>query len=100
MNTTPFQIACEKLRALGLELQQVPGLYLVNFRNGSATTEYQTDDLLDALEQGRVMASNPPPSPEPPPGPTRARSRRRAFMLAHNNRVEDRRRKRRAKGKG
>src|SRR6185437_2784366 len=100
MNTTPYQKAFDELRALGLILQQAPGHYRVNFRNGSAATEYQTDDLLDALEQGRVMASNPSQPPEPPPGPTRARSRRRAFMLAHNNRVEARRRKRREKGKG
>ena len=57
--------------------------------------------LFDALEQGRAMALNPPPPLEPPPGPTKARSRRRAFMLSHNNRVEGRRKKRKAQeGRG
>ncbi len=96
MNTTPYQKAFDELRKLGLILQQAPGHYRVNFRNGTTATEYQTEDLFDALQTGRVMALNPPPPAEPPPGPTRARSRRRAFMLAHNNRVEARRKKRRA----
>lgn len=101
MSTTPYEKAFDELRTLGLVLQQAPGHYRVNFRNGTENTEYQTEDLLDALEQGRVMSLNPPPPPEPPPGPTRARSRRRAFMLAHNNRVEARRKKRRVKeGRG
>lgn len=101
MNTTPFDIAFNELRKLGLVLQQAPGHYRVNYRHGTTATEYQTEDLFDALEQGRAMALNPPPRPEPPPGPTKARSRRRAFMLAHNNRFEARRRKRRAKeGRG
>lgn len=101
MNTTLLEKISEELRALGLQLQQAPGHYRVNFRHGTTATEYQTEDLWDALEQGRAMAQNPPPPPEPPPGPTKARSRRRAFMLSHNNRVEARRRKRRAKaGRG
>jgi len=101
MNTTPYQKAFDELRKLGLVLQQAPGHYRVNFRNGTAKTEYQTEDLYDALDRGRLMASNPPPPAEPPPGPTRARSRQRAFMLAHNNRVEARRKKRRAQqGRG
>lgn len=101
MSTTPYQKALDELRALGLVLQQAPGHYRVNFRHGTAKTEYQTEDLYDALQQGRLMAKNPLPPPEPPPGPTRARSRRRAFMLAHNNRFEARRKKRRAQeGRG
>jgi len=101
MNTTPYEKAFAELRKLGLVLQQAPGHYRVNFRHGTAATEYQTEDLFDALKQGRAMALNPPPPPEPPPGPTKARSRRRAFMLSHNNRVEARRRKRRAQaGRG
>jgi len=91
MNTTRFQIACEKLKALGLELQQAPGHYLVNFRNGTTATEYQTEDLEDALQRGCEMAAQTPPAREPPLGPTGPRSKRRAFMYSHNKRVAARR---------
>ncbi len=99
MNTTPFQIACEKLKALGLVLQQAPGHYRLNFRNGTTDTEYQTEDLDDALQRAREMAAQTPPAREPPIGPTGPRSKRRAFMYSHNKRVAARRtRKRSAKG--
>ena len=101
MKATPYQKAFDELRALGLVLQQAPGHYRVNFRHGTTATEYQTDDLFDAVEQGRIMALNPPPPPDPPPGRTRSRSPGKAVMFAHNNRVEARRMKRRAKeGRG
>ncbi len=100
MNTTPYQKAFDELRKLGLVLQQAPGHYRVNFRNGTIATEYQTEDLQDALQQGRVMAAQPPPLPDPPLGPTGPRSRRKAFMYAHNRRDAARRsRKRQAAGK-
>lgn len=98
--TTSYEKACHELRALGLVLQQAPGHYRVNFRNGTRATEYQTEDLGDALRQGRVMASDRPELPEPPLGPTGSRFRRRAFMIAHNNRIAARRRKRKLKGPG
>ncbi|MGP0076193.1 MAG: hypothetical protein ACLPWF_30090 [Bryobacteraceae bacterium] len=84
MNTTPFQIACEKLKALGLVLQQAPGHYRVNFRNGTTDTEYQTEDLDDALQRGCTMAAHPPPPPDPPLGPTGTRLTRRAVITRHN----------------
>jgi hypothetical protein len=100
MNTTPFQTACEKLKALGLVLQQAPGHYLVNFRNGTTDTEYQTENLDDALQRGKEMAAQPSPAREPPLGPTGPRSKTRAFMYSHNKRVAARRAGRRtAKGK-
>jgi hypothetical protein len=98
--TTPFQKALDELRRLGLVLQQAPGHYRVNFRDGTSATEYHTEDLEDALQEGRRMAADPPPRPEPPLGPTAARSRRRAFMFAHNNRIAAIRRKRRVEGRG
>jgi len=101
MNTTPYQKAFHELRKLGLVLQQAPGEYRVNFRNASTATEYRTDDLSEALEQGRVMALDPPPRPDPPLGPTGPRSPRKAVMYSHNKRDAARRKKRRAQeGRG
>ena len=96
MNPTLLEKVSAELRSLGLVLQQAPGEYRVNFRDGTRATEYQTESLKDALRQGREMAAHPPALPEPPLGPTGSRFRRRAFMIAHNNRVAARRRKRRA----
>jgi len=100
MKTTLFQTVSGELRALGLVIQQAPGYYSVNFRNGSEATEYQTENLDDALHRGKEMAAHSPPLPEPPLGPTGSRSRRRAIMIAHNNRIAARRRKKKAAGKG
>jgi hypothetical protein len=101
MNSTPFQIACDELKALGLVLQQAPGHYRVNFRNGTEATEYLTDDLQAAIERGREMAAQPAPAQAPPLGPTGPRSSRRAFMYRHNKRIAARRsRKRDEAGRG
>ena len=95
MKTTPLETISQELRALGLQLQHGGGEYRVNFRNASAATEYRTDDLFEALEQGRMMAANPHILPDPPLGPTGPRSRRKAFMYSHNKRIAARRGKRR-----
>ena len=100
MNTTPFQIASAELRALGLVLQQAPGHYRVNFRNGRAETAYTTDDLQSAVTRGREMAASPPQSPEPPLGPTGPRSTRRGFMYRHNRNIAARRRRQSVTGEG
>ena len=84
MNATPFEIACEKLKALGLVLRQAPGHYRLNFRDGASDTEYQTEDLDDVLQRAGEMAAQPPPAREPPLGPTGPRSTRRAMMYRHN----------------
>jgi hypothetical protein len=96
MNTTPFQAAFDELKALGLILQQEPGQYRVNFHNGSARTEYRTDDLHAAVTQGRKMAAHPPPPAEPPLGPTGPRSTRRGFMYRHNRKLAARRRRKKS----
>jgi len=49
MPLTPFQTAADQVWALGQTLRRVPGGYIVNFRNGGASTEYQTEDLADAI---------------------------------------------------
>jgi hypothetical protein len=96
--TTPFQIAYDRMKALGLVLQQAPGQYRVNFTHGSHATEYVTDDLQDALKHGREMAQEAPPRPDPPLGPTRgtAYAKRRAIMYRHNNKIAKKRRERKA----
>ena len=100
MNSTPFQIACEELKALGLVLKEAPGQYRVNYRNGTAATEYTTDDLQAAVTRGRDMAAQPPKPSERPLGPTGPRSTRRAFMYRHNRKIAARRSRRQAaKGK-
>jgi hypothetical protein len=91
MNSTPFQTAFDELKALGLTLVQEPGQYRVNFRNGKAATEYATDDLQDAITQGREMAEQGPPPTELPLGPTGPRSTRRGFMYRHNRKLAARR---------
>jgi hypothetical protein len=99
MNTTPFQKACDELKAIGLILQQAPGQYRVNYRKGSDATEYTTDDLQAAVIRGREMAAQPPAPREPPLGPTGPRSRRRAFMYRHNIKLAARRARKSAHGK-
>lgn len=93
MDSTPFQAAFDELKALGLVLCEEPGQYRVNFRNGTARTEYRTDDLQAAVAQGRKMATQPPPPTEPPLGPTGPRSTRRGFMYQHNRKLAARRRR-------
>jgi hypothetical protein len=93
MNSTPFQAAFDELKALGLILSQEPGQYRVNFRNGTAGTEYTTDDLRAAVTQGREMAAQGPPRTELPLGPTGPRSTRRGFMYRHNRKLAARRRR-------
>jgi len=99
MTTTPFQTASDELKALGLLLERAPGQYRVNFRNGTAATEYTTDDLHAAVMRGREMAAHPPAPSEPPLGPTGRRFSRRGFMYRHNRKIAARRHKQSAKEK-
>jgi hypothetical protein len=55
-----FQSAYDELRARGVVLKQGPGEYHLNYPNGTAATEYITDDLQDALRYGREMATKTP----------------------------------------
>jgi hypothetical protein len=56
---TPFEIARDDLRRIGIKLTMHPGTYCVNFAQGSTeATAYFTDDLADAVEHGRAMAAS------------------------------------------
>ena len=79
-------------------MTQAPGEYRVNFHDGTAKTEYKTDDLADALQHGREMAKTPPPAALPPLGPTGRRTTRRGVMLKHNRKIAAKRRRAAAKG--
>jgi hypothetical protein len=93
--STPFQMAFDEVKALGLVLHQGRGEYCVNFLHGTRATEYITDDLQDALSQARLMALLPAPAaPEPPLGPTGSRSAsRRGFIYRHNRKIAARRKR-------
>ena len=92
MNSTPFELACAELKALGLVLHRLPGEYRVSFRNGGAAMATTTDDLQSAIIRGREMAANLPKPSEPPLGPLGPRSKRRGFMYWHNKKIAERRR--------
>jgi hypothetical protein len=52
-------------------------LYRVNYRHGTPTTEFVTDDLNEGLARGREMATPAGKPTDPPLGPTgRSRSQR------------------------
>lgn len=97
MNDAPFHIACEELKMLGVVLRKGQGEYRVNHRGGTATSEFLTDDLTDAITRGREMAAERPNRPEPPLGPTGPNSSRRSRMYRHNRRLAARRAKRQTK---
>jgi hypothetical protein len=121
---SPFEIARDQLRAIGISLTMHPGTYGVNFARGSTdATAYFTDDLADAVEHGRKMAASAlagfiarglraqdavdqviaaaakagkPPRRRRRPPPRSAKARRRAMIKAHNRKL----RARLLKGKG
>lgn len=57
---SPFETARAELRAIGVQLDTLPGEYRVNFRGATEATAYVTDDLVDAIEHGRAMAASRP----------------------------------------
>jgi hypothetical protein len=59
---TLFKAARDELHALGLVIRQAPGQYRVNFPDADDATEYVTDDLQDALNHGRAIATEAPPA--------------------------------------
>jgi hypothetical protein len=97
MNDTPFHIACEELKMLGVVLRKGQGEYRVNYRSGTAESEFVTDDLTDAIAHGREMAERVLNRPEPPLGPTGPSRSRRSRMNRHNRKLGARRSKRRTK---
>ncbi len=100
MDRTPFQIAYDELKALGLVLTCEPGCYRVNFRNGTAATEYCAEELPDALAHGREMAAEERPQTAALPlGPTGSRNSRRGLIYRHNRKLAARRIADAAKGK-
>lgn len=90
---TLFKTARAELLSLGLVIEQAPGQYRVNFPDADETTAYVTDDLDDALNHGRAMASEPPPARLPPLGPTGPKASRRGVMYRHNRKLAAKRRK-------
>lgn len=54
-----FPFVKTELRALGITITRKPatGEYRVNFRDGLEATAYYTQDLEDALNTGRTMAT-------------------------------------------
>jgi len=87
-----FQSAYDELRARGVVLKQGPGEYRLNYPNGTAATEYITDDLQDALRYGREMATKTPHAAPLPLGPTGGNARsRRGLMYRHNRMIAARR---------
>jgi hypothetical protein len=93
MPATPFQAAADQVYTLGQTLRRVPGGYVVNFRNSGASTEYQTEDLADALGHARAVAAHAPQPPLPPLGPTGSQTTRRGQMYKHNRKLAARRRR-------
>ncbi len=88
-----FKAAVEELREFGIVLTMSPGEYKVNYRGGTPATAYRSDDLADAVEHARAMASLRPASSEPPLGPMSRASSHRSKMYKHNAKVAARRRK-------
>ena len=57
---SPFELAAAELRALGISLRRLPGEYRVNYRNGGDGTARLAEDLEQAVELGRALASRAP----------------------------------------
>lgn len=93
MPSTPFDLAIEEVRAFGQQLRKTAGGYSVNFCHGTFATEYETDELANALRHAREVAAQAPPPPPPPLGPTGSRSTKRGEMYKHNRKLAARRRK-------
>ena len=97
MTDTPFDIAREELKVLGVVLRKGQGEYRVSRRPGTPSSEFVTDDLTDAITRGREMAEQALNLPEPPLGPTGQSRSRRNRMYHHNRKLAARRSKRRTK---
>jgi hypothetical protein len=88
----------DELRAHGVLITNRGGEWCVNFRGGTETTAYVTDDLQDAFEHGRAMVLRAAVPPETPAvqHPCKRRRRmsakaaRRAFIRKHNRRMRGR----------
>lgn len=96
---TPLEIVAAELYALGLTIRQLPGEYLVNFRNSGDKTARFAEGLGKALELGRAMAEEAgarQASTEKAPRRRWRRkrmtpkARRRRFIRGHNRRVRER----------
>jgi hypothetical protein len=95
----------DELRAQGILITNRGGEWSVNFRGGTETTAYVTDDLQDAFEHGRAMALACPglePGAAASPKTSavqhrpnwrrlmNAKAARRAFIRKHNRRLRGR----------
>jgi hypothetical protein len=87
----------DELRAQGILITNRAGEWCVNFRGGTDATAYVTDDLQDAFEHGRAMASaGQSASAEPVRHrlkwrrPMSAKSQRRRLIQSHNYRMRGR----------
>lgn len=94
-----FELVTAELRALGVTLRRLPGEYCVNFRYGGDKTARFADNLDEALEVGRAMATERAAERVSTEKPTRRKWRRkrmtpkaqrRRFIRNHNRRVRAR----------
>ena len=86
---SPFELAAAELRALGISLRRLPGEYRVNYRNGGEDTARLAEDLDQAVELGRALATAAPlPAVRRGRRPLRmtAKAIRRRMIRAHNRR--------------
>ena len=60
---SPFQLARDQLRAIGVQLDSLPGEYRVNLRGAGPETAYFTADLAEAIDYGRAMVASRPHRP-------------------------------------
>jgi hypothetical protein len=90
----------DELRARGVLITNRGGDWCVNLRGGTSATEYLTDDLQDAFEHARAMATARPAAPAPGKTPEiirrqwrkpmNAKTQRRRIIKAHNYRLRAR----------
>ena len=94
-----LDLVAAELRPLGITLRRLPGEYCVNFRFGGDKTARMADDLDQALELGRAMATEKAADQAAAKEPLRRRwrrkrmtpkARRRRFILGHNRRLRAR----------
>lgn len=97
---TTFDSVAAEVRKLGLIIRRLPGEYLINFRDSSEKTARFAEDLDQALEIGRTMATEAAADRTATKRLPRRRgrwrkqmtpkARRRRFVRAHNRRVRSR----------
>ena len=77
----------DELRARGVLIANRGGGWCVNVRGGTQATEYLTDDLQEAFEHGRAMASRLAASPPEKPSDIRREWHKRVGVAAQRRRM-------------